>query len=51
MAIARQVALRALESSGRYRVEMTRTRDVFVPLRERVVIARRLKADVLFASC
>src|SRR6185312_6950345 len=31
---------RQLESGGRYRVELTRTRDVFIPLDERVVRAQ-----------
>jgi N-acetylmuramoyl-L-alanine amidase len=38
-----------LESSGRYRVELTRDRDIFVPLGERVRLARAAQAD-LFLS-
>jgi N-acetylmuramoyl-L-alanine amidase len=40
---------RQLESSGRYRVELTRARDVFIPLDGRVEAARR-KAAALFVS-
>jgi N-acetylmuramoyl-L-alanine amidase len=38
-----------LESTGRYRVLMTRNRDVFIPLGDRVRLARSAKAD-LFMS-
>lgn len=41
--------VRKLEASGRYRVRMTRDRDVFVPLAERVRLARDVHAD-LFLS-
>jgi N-acetylmuramoyl-L-alanine amidase len=38
-----------LDQSGKYRVAMTRSDDTFIPLRERVQIARQLKAS-LFIS-
>ena len=40
---------RQLEATGRYHVVLTRRRDVFVPLRQRVAVARRAGAE-LFLS-
>ena len=45
---AREVA-RMLEASGKYEVVMTRNRDIFLPLRERVRMSREAGAD-LFLS-
>ncbi len=46
---AAQELQRQLGSTGRYRVELTRTRDIFIPLPERVAIAQR-KGASLFVS-
>ncbi|CCG40335.1 N-acetylmuramoyl-L-alanine amidase [Magnetospirillum molischianum] len=48
LAMARELKT-ALEKSGRYRVHLTRDRDVFIRLRDRVAIARQYGAD-LFIS-
>lgn len=48
LALSREVR-RQLIASGRYRAEMTRDRDVFIRLRDRVAIARKKGAD-LFIS-
>ena len=48
LAMAREMKA-ALEKGGRYRVHLTRDRDVFIRLRDRVAMARQLGAD-LFIS-
>lgn len=48
LATARELA-RQLDRSGRYRAVLTRSGDVFVPLRERVARARKQRAE-LFLS-
>ncbi|SEH33517.1 N-acetylmuramoyl-L-alanine amidase [Magnetospirillum fulvum] len=48
LAMARELKT-ALEKSGRYRVHLTRDRDIFIRLRDRVAIARQYNPD-LFIS-
>jgi N-acetylmuramoyl-L-alanine amidase len=45
---ARELA-RQLEATGRYHAVLTRSRDMFVPLRERVARARRSHAELLLS--
>ena len=48
LAVARELA-RQLQATGNYRAVLTRNRDVYVPLRERVSRARFLPADLLLS--
>lgn len=46
LAVARRLK-DSLEATGRYQVHLTRDRDVFIPLRERVNMARAARGDLL----
>ena len=48
MAVAREVK-RQLDSSGRYQVIITRNRDIFVGLRDRVTVAQANNADIFIS--
>lgn len=48
LAMARELKTQ-LEATGRYRVALTRERDVFIRLRDRLAIARRREADVFIS--
>lgn len=48
LALSREIR-RQLIASGRFRAEMTRDRDVFIRLRDRVAIARKKGADIFIS--
>lgn len=48
LAVARELK-RQLEETGRYKVVMTRDRDIYIPLRERVDISREKGGDVFIS--
>ena len=48
IAMARQVKAR-MEATGRYKVVLTRDADIFVPLRDRVAIARSAGAEMFIS--
>ena len=48
LALSREIS-RQLTASGRYRAALTRDRDVFIRLRDRVAIARKKGADIFIS--
>jgi len=40
---------RQLEASGHYRVQLTREKDIFIRLRDRIAIAERMEGDLLIS--
>ncbi len=48
LAMARELKA-VLDKDGRYTVYLTRNRDIFIPLRDRVKIARRYDADIFLS--
>lgn len=48
LAMARELKA-LLDKTGRYKVYLTRNKDIFIPLRERVKIARKYEADLFFS--